>query len=112
MRSRDYIWRGTLLVVLLVVLPLSGCAKDTRSCLDDNSCETAAPTEATGAIRFPYYYCYDASQEDASSDATSDMPSDMTWDCSKEAAPHKIHTLPDKTGTEATEEGAGPEETP
>ena len=109
MRSRNLMGRTMLLLV--VVLPLSGCMKDTRNCLDDNSCETAAPTESTRLIRFPFYYCHGASEDGASNSTTSNdgasnspASNDTSWDCSQEAAAHKITTMPAKTDTEATKE--------
>ena len=120
---------GRAMLLLVVVLPLSGCMKDTRNCLDDNSCETATSTESTRLIRFPFYYCHGtskdgASEDGASKDGTSNSTAsnDSSWDCSQEAAPHKITTMPDKTDTEATKEAtkedadsektADPEEAP
>ena len=107
---------GRAMLLLVVVLPLSGCMKDTRNCLDDNSCETATPTESTRLIRLPFYYCHGASEDGASKDGTSKdgtsndstsnsiTSNDSSWDCSQEAAAHKITTMPDKTDTEATKE--------
>ncbi len=111
MRSRNLM--GCAMLLLVVVLPLSGCMKDTRNCLDDNSCETAAPTESTRLIRLPFYYCHGASEDGASEDGASKdgASNDSSWDCSQEAAPHKITTMPDKTDTEATKEAADSEET-
>ena len=110
---------GRAMLLLVAVLPLSGCMKDTRNCLDDNSCETAAPTESTRLIRLPFYYCHGASKDGTSKDGTSKdgasedgASNDSSWDCSQEAAAHKITTMPDKTDTEATKEATNPEEAP
>ena len=115
---------GRAMLLLVAVLPLSGCMKDTRNCLDDNSCETAAPTESTRLIRFPFYYCHGTSKDGTSKDGASEdgaskdgaskdgASNDSSWDCSQEATAHKITTMPDKTNTEATKEATNPEEAP